>query len=53
MNQKFENDKFNLIGLLVVRVMADCLHEGPRPMGGVPSMGVLLRDPAYIYGVGN
>ena len=24
---------------------ADCLKKGPRPIGGMPSMGVFLRDP--------
>ena len=29
-----------------VGVKADCLKKGPRPIGGLPSMGVFLRDPS-------
>ena len=29
-----------------VGVKADCLNIGPRPIGGLPSVGVFLRDPS-------
>ena len=29
-----------------VDVNADCLKKGPMPMGGMPSVGVFLRDPS-------
>ena len=29
---------------------ADCLKKGPRPIGGMPSVGVFLRDPSpYLH----
>ena len=33
-------------GWVVVGVKADCLRDGPRPICGVPSVGVFLRDPS-------
>ena len=29
-----------------VGVKADCLKKGPRPIGGMPTVGVFLRDPS-------
>ena len=31
---------------MVVGVKADCFHEGPRSMDGMPSVGIFLRDPS-------
>ena len=27
----------------------DCLKKEPKPIGGMPSVGVFLRDPSLIY----
>ena len=38
-----------LVGLVGCRVKANCPLVGPRPVGGVLSVGVFLRDPsAYL-----
>ena len=42
--------KGGLDGWLVVgcRVYGRSSHEGPRTMGGMPSVGIFLRDPRTI-----
>ena len=37
--------KMYLGWLVGCRVYGRLSHEGPRPMGGMPSVGVFLRDP--------
>ena len=32
-----------------VGVKADCLKKGPRPIGGMPSVGVFLKDPSPYF----
>ena len=42
-----------LVGWLVgCRVSGRMSHGGPKPMGGIPSEGIFLRDPSPYLPVG-
>ena len=30
-------------------INTNCLHEGPGHVGGVPSMGIFLKDPSAFH----
>ena len=42
----FKNFSILTVMLLGCRIKANYLHVGSGPAGGVPSMGVFLRDPS-------
>ena len=41
-----KKEYFTLPVYVIVGDKADCLKKGPRPIGGMPSVGVFLRDPS-------
>ena len=40
---QFQNSLFMLVGC---RIKANCPFVGPKPVRGMPSMGVFIRDPS-------
>ena len=46
----FESFKNRVVWCGGVGDKADCLKKGPRPISGMPSVGVFLRDPnPYLH----